>query len=83
VFIYDILIYSKDKDEHTVYLRTVLQTLREHKLYGKLKKCEFSLEKVVFLGHAVLKEGIKVDPQKVKAITEWPRPTNVTEIRSF
>jgi len=64
-------------------LQTVLETLREHQLYGKLKKCEFWLEKVVFWGHVVTKERTKVDPQKVKAITEWPRPTNVTEIRSF
>ena len=61
----------------------VLQTLREHQLYRKLKKCEFWLEEIVFLGHVVTKEGIKVDPQKVKAITKWSRPTNVTEIRSF
>jgi len=60
-----------------------LQTLREHQLYGKLKKCEFWLEEVVLLGHVVSKEGIKVDPQKVKEILDWPRPTNITEIRSF
>ena len=64
-------------------MRIVLQTLREHQLYGKLKKCEFWLEEVVFLGHVIAKDGIKVDPQKVKAITEWLRPTNVTEIRRF
>ena len=62
VFIDDILIYSKGKEGHVDHLRTVLQTLREHQLYGKLKKCEFSLEEVVFLGHVVTKEGIKVDP---------------------
>ena len=73
VFIDDILIYSKNRDEHADHLRMVLQTLREHQLYGKLKKSELSLEKVVFLGHVVTKEGIKVDPQKVKTITEWSR----------
>ena len=83
MFIDDILIYSKDKEEHADHLRTVLQALREHQLYGKLKKCEFLLEEVVFLGHVGTKEGIKVDPQDVKAIKEWPRPTNVTEIRNF
>jgi len=83
VFIDDILIYSKDKEECADNLRTVLQALREHKLYAKLKKCAFWLEEVVYLGHVVTKEGIKVDSQKVKVITEWPRPTNVTEIRSF
>jgi len=83
VFIDDSLIYSKDRDEHGDHLRMVLQTLREHKYYGKLKKCEFLLEEVVFLGHVVTKEGTKVNHQKVKAITEWSRPTNITEIRSF
>jgi len=59
----------------------VLQTLSKHQVYGKLKKCEFWLE-VVFLGHVVSKEGIKVNPQKVEVILDWPRPTNVTQIRS-
>ena len=68
VFIDDILIYSKDRDAHADYLRMVLQTLSEHQLYDKLKKCEFWLEEVVFLGHVITKEGIKVNPRKVKAI---------------
>jgi len=83
VFIDDILVYSKDKEEHAHHLQIVLQTLREHQLYAKLKKCEFWLEEVVFLGHVVSKEGIKVDPEKMKVIMEWPRPTNVIEVRSF
>ena len=62
VFINDILIYSKDRDEHADHLRVMLQTLRKHQLYGKLKKYEFWLEEVVLLGHVVTKEGIKVDP---------------------
>jgi len=57
--------------------------LREHQLYGKLKKYEFWLEEVVFLGHAISMEGIKVEPQKMKAIIDWLRATNVTEIKSF
>ena len=48
VFIEDILVYSKDRGEQTTHLRTVLQILREHQLYGKLKKCKFWLEEVVF-----------------------------------
>ena len=70
VFIDDILMYSKDKEEHADHLRTVLQTLRENRLYAKLKKCEFWLSEVIFLGHVVSKKGIKVDPQKTKAITD-------------
>jgi len=83
VFIDDILIYSKIEEEHSEHLRIVLQTLREHKLYAKLSKCEFWLSEVTFLGHVISKEGVKVDPQMVKAVIEWPRPTNITEIRSF
>jgi len=83
VFIDDILIYSRDNEEHAQHLRIMLQTLREHQFYAKLKKYEFWLEEVVFLGHVVSKEGIKVDPQKIKAILDWRRPTNVTEVRSF
>jgi len=52
-------------------------------VYAKLKKCEFWLEEVVFLGHVVSKEGIKADPQKITTILGWPRPANVTEVRSF
>jgi len=64
-------------------LRATLQTLRKHQLYGKLKKFEFWLEEVVFFRTYSFKGVINVDPQKVKVITEWLRPTNVTDIRSF
>ena len=83
VFIDNILLYSKDRDEHTSHLRTVLEILSEHQLYEKLKTCQFSLKEVIFLVHIISNEGIKGDPQKVKAITKWPRPNNVTKIRSF
>uniref|UniRef100_A0A2N9F185 Reverse transcriptase n=1 Tax=Fagus sylvatica TaxID=28930 RepID=A0A2N9F185_FAGSY len=83
VFIDDILIYSKSLEEHEQHLRVVLQTLRDHKLYAKLKKCEFWLESVAFLGHVIFKDGILVDPKKVEAIVDWERPKDVREIRSF
>ena len=83
VFIDDILIYSKSIEEHEHHLRLALQTLREQKLYAKLSKCEFWLDHVMFLGHVVIKDGIFVDPQKIEAVVNWPRPTNVTEVRSF
>ncbi|GJV90442.1 putative nucleotidyltransferase, ribonuclease H [Tanacetum coccineum] len=82
VFIDDILVFSKSK-EHEEHLRTVLQILRQEKLYAKFSKCEFWLSKVAFLGHIVSAEGITMDPAKVEAITKWPRPTSVTEVRSF
>ena len=62
VFIENILIYSKDREEHAEYLITMLQMLREHQLLGKLKKFEFWLEEEVSVGHVVTKEGIKVNP---------------------
>nr|GEW01031.1 RNA-directed DNA polymerase [Tanacetum cinerariifolium] len=75
--------FSKSKEEPEDHLRTVLQTLRQEKLYAKFSKCEFWLSSVAFLGHIVSAEGITMDPAKVEAITKWPRPTSVTEIRSF
>ena len=72
VFIDDILVYSKDEEEHENHLRLVLQRLREHRLYAKFVKCSFWLKEVTFLGHIVNCQGIAVDPKKVKAVLEWP-----------
>ncbi|WRX23768.1 Reverse transcriptase domain - like 10 [Theobroma cacao] len=83
VFIDDILVYSRDNDEHAIHLRIVLQTLRERQLYAKFSKCEFWLQEVVFLGHIVSGVGIYVDPKKIEAILQWEQPKTVTEIRSF
>jgi hypothetical protein len=83
VFIDDILIYSTNHQEHGEHLKTVLNVLRKKQLFAKLKKCEFWMEKVSFLGHVISKDGIVVDPSKVEAVVNWERPTNVHEIRSF
>jgi len=72
VFIDDILIYSKSIEEHKKNLEIVLQILRKEKLYAKLKKCEYWLPSVSFLGHVISKEGVSVNPQKIKAIIYWP-----------
>jgi hypothetical protein len=69
VFIDDILIYSKSIQEHEQHLRVVLEKLRIHKLYAKFSKCEFWLKKVAFLGHILTAEGVAVDPEKVKAVS--------------
>ena len=61
----------------------MLKTLKDHKLYAKLKKCKFWLESVAFLGYVISKDGILVDPKKVEAIVDWERPKDVKEIRSF
>ena len=83
VFIDDILVYSSSEAEHEFHLRLVLQRLREHQLYAKFKKCEFWLPEVTFLGHIVGADGIKVDPSKIEAVRDWPRPRNASEVRSF
>jgi len=83
VFINDILVYSKSYLEHEQHLKQVLMTLREHRLYAKLSKCEFWLKEVIFLGHIIPAEGISVDPRKVEAVLKWEKPTNITEIHSF
>ncbi|GJZ99318.1 putative reverse transcriptase domain-containing protein [Tanacetum coccineum] len=66
VFIDDILIYSKTKEDHEVNLRLVLELLRKEKLYAKFSKCEFWLQEVHFLGHVVNQSGIHVDPEEPK-----------------
>jgi hypothetical protein len=80
VFIDDILIYSRSKDEHFCL---VLQKLQEHRLYTKLSKCEFWLKQVAFLGHVISKGGIFVDPSKVQVVLSWNAPKSVSDIQSF
>jgi len=82
VFIDDILIYSKNKEEHAQHLRIVLTRLREHKLYAKFSKCEFWLQRVEFLGHVLTPEGISVDPKKVQDVLNWESPKSVHQIVS-
>ena len=83
VFIDDILVYSKDAQEHEQHMRIVLDTLRENRLYAKLSKCDFWLKEVSFLGHIVSAEGIRVDPTMIEAVVNWKPPRNITEVRSF
>ncbi|KAK4406374.1 Retrovirus-related Pol polyprotein from transposon.6 [Sesamum angolense] len=83
VFIDDILVYSKNREEHEKHLRIVLQILKENELYAKLSKCQFWVNQVVFLGHVISGDGVMPDPSKVKAIMEWRVPKNATEVRSF
>jgi hypothetical protein len=83
VFINDILVYSRNKEEHEGHLRLVLQKLRENQLYAQLSKCEFWLREFSFFGHVIIGGGIAVDPGKVRDVLNWEPPTTMSEIRSF
>jgi hypothetical protein len=83
VFIDDIFIYSRMSEEHEKHLRKALERLRREKLYVKLEKCEFWLNSMSFLKHVISSEGVTVDPEKVKVMVKWTRPTSVFKIRSF
>ncbi|GJX72411.1 putative reverse transcriptase domain-containing protein [Tanacetum coccineum] len=83
VFIDDILIYSKTKEEHDAHLRLILELLKKEELYAKFSKCDFWLSKVQFLGHVIDSEGIHVDPAKIESIKDWESPKTPTEIRQF
>jgi hypothetical protein len=83
VFIDDILIYSKNPEDHAKHLYVVLQRLRDHHLYAKFSKCKFWLDTVKFLGHTISSDGISVDPSKVQEVLDWKPPTSVHQIHSF
>jgi transposase InsO family protein len=79
----DILVFSKTKDEHIEHNRKILQKLREAKVTLKLKKCEFHVQETSFLGYTISPEGLGMEDDKVKSITEWPTPTCVKDVQSF
>ncbi|GKE18467.1 putative reverse transcriptase domain-containing protein, partial [Tanacetum coccineum] len=83
VFIDDILIYSKDEEEHGKHLKIILELLKKEKLYAKFSKCDFWLDLVQFLGHVIDRSGVHVDPAKIEAIKSWTAPTTPTEVRQF
>lgn len=76
VFFDDILIYSQDLQSHLTYLTVVFNLLRDHSLYANYKKCSFAQDKVEYLGRWVSTEGVEADLEKVKAMFQWPIPTN-------
>ena len=83
VYLDDILIYSKTKEDHINHLKTILEILKEHQLYGKLSKCKFLFHNVEYLGHIISENGIQLNPEKIEAVQKWEAPRNVKQIQSF
>lgn len=83
VYFDDILVHIKSVEEHEGHLRQVLEVLESNELYINQKKCNFMVEKVLFLGYVMSKEGVQVYEQKVKAIIDWPIPATISVVRSF
>jgi len=85
VFIYldDIIIVSETFDEHLQHLAEIFRRLRDARLRLNPEMCHFCRQELKYLGHIIDRRGIRTDPEKVKAMTQWPRPTNVRQIRQF
>ncbi len=83
VYLDDILIFSTSLQEHVQHVRRVLQRLLENGLFVKAEKCEFHAQSVPFLGHIVSAEGIRMDPEKIKAVVEWPSPDSRKALQRF
>ncbi|GKC26901.1 putative reverse transcriptase domain-containing protein [Tanacetum coccineum] len=83
VFIDDILVYSKDEEEHQKHLKIILELLKKERLYAKFSKCDFCLDSVQSLGHVIDRSGIHVDLAKIEAIKSWAAPMTPTEVRQF
>ena len=83
IYLDDIIVFSQTPEEHLVRLQAVFDKLKAARLKLKPSKCELFKKQINYLGHVVGQEGVTTDPDKIKAVTEWPRPTTVTEVRSF
>lgn len=83
VFFDDILIYSNTMQDHIIHLKTILQVLRENKLFARLIKCIFGQSEIEYLGHVISNHGVATDPTKINIIKQWPSPKSVTQLRAF
>ena len=83
VYLDNVLIYSKTENSHWEHVRRVLRALLEHRLYAKLSKCAFNRNKITFLRFIVNQRGIQIEPSRIEAITEWPKPESARDILVF
>jgi hypothetical protein len=83
VYLDDILVYSPDLQTHIQDVTMVLQRLKDNKLYAKLEKCKFHVERTDFLGYIISSTGVEMDPNRVKNVMDWPTPKNLKQLQSF
>ena len=83
IYLDDIIMFSQTREEHLVRLQAVFDKLKAAGFKLKPSKCELFKKQINYLGHVVGEEGVATDPDRIKAVTDWPRPTTVTEVRSF
>ncbi|QRW25134.1 Retrotransposable element Tf2 protein [Rhizoctonia solani] len=83
IYLDDILIYSRNREEHTKHLREVLRRIRDNNLYLKLAKCLFYTTEVTYIGIVITPEGISMEKEKIKAVQEWKEPKTVKQLQSF
>ena len=79
----DILVFSKNLEEHKHHVRLVLEKLQQWKLYAKLEKCFFHQHEIEFLGYIIGPDGIKMCSDKTSSIKDWPTPSTITQVQSF
>ncbi len=79
----DILVFSKNEEEHINHVRLVLEKLRTVGLYAKLEKCVFHQPQVKFLGYIISGEGLSMDPKKIQTVTKWKKPSTVRNVQCF
>jgi hypothetical protein len=83
VFFNDILIYNRTWVEHLAHLEEVLDIMQARSLYTKESKCEFGMRELLYLGHIISEQGVQVHQEKIRAISDWPTPKNLMELRGF
>ena len=83
IYFDDILVHSQDKKEHVMHVSKVLRQLWKNGLYANGKKCLFHSNSVDYLGHFIDPDGLKMDPNMVKVIQDWPEPQKVKDVQSF
>ncbi|CAI7807422.1 unnamed protein product [Closterium sp. NIES-53] len=83
IYLDDILVYSRDKQQHLEDLEAEFTVLDKHRQLTKGSKCEFFQDRLEFLGHAISEAGVEIDPKKLDTVKAWHPLTNITELQSF